>query len=252
MGRQVATEHAPLLVITATAAEAAPLCTELASLPGFMAATPGVAAEPATEALSGSLGSAGIVVRVLGVGKTNTSYGLTRALHDLAPRAVVQLGIGGTYAGSFVPVGGAAVAEDEYELDYGVLDRAGWRGTEALGFPLIAHSNKSTGNRIRTDPELTRWLSLEGRVPMVSFGTSDAVSGDLDVAAARRERADLAVESMEGAAGAQVALLAGVPFAEIRGISNVAGQRDKSSWEIRAALRAATTVLVRALRSGPP
>lgn len=195
------------------------------------------------------IGSTTVHVRTLGVGKTNTAAGLAQAIAELAPTAVAQVGIGGTYAGSFLPVGGAAVAEADWDLDFGVRYADAWRGADHLGFGLLPDSDlTAAGNRLPTDPELTRWLSLEGRVPVVAFGTSDAVSGDLTVAAERRDRFDLSVESMEGAAAAQIAVAAGIPFAQVRGISNVAGQRGKESWEIPSAIRAACAVLLAALR----
>jgi futalosine hydrolase len=149
--------------------------------------------------------------------------------------------------GSFLPVGGVAIAEAEYDLDVGVASTGGWRGMESLGFELVPGAGAT--NRVPTDPGLTRWLAGD-RIPVVPFGTSDAVSGDLATAAERHARFDLAVESMEGAAAAQTALAFGLPFAEVRGISNVAGQRDKGSWEIRAALRAAVATLTGAIRTG--
>ena len=40
---------------------------------------------------------------------------------------------------------------------------------------------------------------------------------------------------MEGAAAAQVAELHGVPWVEVRGISNIVEDRDLKKWDIRAA-----------------
>lgn len=226
-------------MITATPAEGAPLPEAWVPAPD---STP--------DRLSGTIRSTRIHLRALGVGKANTAAGLTRAILELAPAAVIQIGIGGTYAGSFLPVGGVAIADDDWDLDFGVSYAAGWEGAEQLGFGLLPEPvGGGAGNRLPTDPELTRWLSQEGRIPVVTFGTSDSVSGDLTVASERRERFDLSVESMEGAAAAQTAARLGVPFAQVRGISNVAGQRDKASWEIRTAIRVAVDVLVSALRN---
>ncbi|MEX2502149.1 MAG: hypothetical protein WD336_07220, partial [Trueperaceae bacterium] len=60
-----------------------------------------------------------------------------------------------------------------------------------------------------------------------------------------------AIESMEGAGVALACLLAGVPFVEIRGVSNVAGVRDKRAWQVRDALRAAAEAVRRTVRAGP-
>ena len=44
------------------------------------------------------------------------------------------------------------------------------------------------------------------------------------------------VESMEGAAFFEACLAAGVPFAEIRAVSNAVGEEDRSRWNIPLAL----------------
>ena len=49
---------------------------------------------------------------------------------------------------------------------------------------------------------------------------------------------------MEGAAIAHVARLYGIPCGEIRGISNRAGNRDRSSWRVKEAAVAAQEALV--------
>jgi futalosine hydrolase len=54
---------------------------------------------------------------------------------------------------------------------------------------------------------------------------------------------------MEGFGVASAAALAGLPFAEVRTISNLVGPRDRSAWRISAAL-AALTLAGRALGKG--
>ena len=229
-----------LLIIAATDVEAEPVASAVSS--------GRVVRHGPWTATEGMLAGAEVAVAALGVGKTATAAGLATLAQAWRPTAIVQVGIGGTYAGSFLAVGAAAVAEAEVDLDVGVTAVAGWRGVEALGFGLVPGSEARPSNRLPTDPDLTGWLSRGHRIPVVTFGTSDAVSGDLDVAAQRRARFDLSVESMEGAAAAQTAAALGIPYAEGRGISNVAGQRDKATWELRGAVRASATVLLGALR----
>ena len=45
------------------------------------------------------------------------------------------------------------------------------------------------------------------------------------------------VETMEGAAFFETCLRHGVPFAEIRAVSNFTGERDHARWDIPLALR---------------
>jgi len=52
------------------------------------------------------------------------------------------------------------------------------------------------------------------------------------------------IESMEGAALHYVCALQQIPFIQIRGISNLVGERDKSKWKIPESLIAATNACV--------
>ncbi|MQA92922.1 MAG: hypothetical protein GEU90_22310, partial [Gemmatimonas sp.] len=58
-------------------------------------------------------------------------------------------------------------------------------------------------------------------------------------------------ETMEGAAYAHVAAFYGVPFAEIRGISNLVEDRDTSRWRIAQGAEAAAEILALAVDSWP-
>ena len=63
------------------------------------------------------------------------------------------------------------------------------------------------------------------------------------------------VESMEGAAAAHICLLYGMPLVELRGISNLVGPRDRSSWQVEAAAersgKAAVAVAIHLLGGEP-
>ena len=53
---------------------------------------------------------------------------------------------------------------------------------------------------------------------------------------------------MEGFSVAIAAAMAGVPLMIVRGISNIAGDRDKSRWRIVDALNAAADVVLEKLK----
>jgi futalosine hydrolase len=55
---------------------------------------------------------------------------------------------------------------------------------------------------------------------------------------------------MEGAAIVHVARLLRVPVGEIRGISNIAGLRDRDSWRIEDAAAAARAALLAWIEAG--
>src|SRR5439155_15243049 len=72
--------------------------------------------------------------------------------------------------------------------------------------------------------------------------TTCAASDSAAHAAIRRARfPDALAEDMEGFGVALACRLAGVPLSIVRGVSNVAGERDPARWRIPAALAAART-----------
>ena len=172
----------------------------------------------------------------LGVGKVNTAAALALAIERLLPGAVIQFGVGGAYVGSFLSVGMVAVAQHDIHIDTGLKSNGAWHGMNELGFPLIA-GEQPLYNLIPTDQRLTHALVDATNAPLVIFGTSETVTGDFDAARTLHERFDLSVESMEGAAAAQVCYAMGVPFAQIRAVSNIVGETDKRAWNVPKAVQ---------------
>ena len=92
-------------------------------------------------------------------------------------------------------------------------------------------------------PVALRPLDTNG-LPFVTVNTctgSDTAARDIET------RTGGAVETMEGAAIAHVAALYGIPMGEIRGISNPAGNRDRSAWRVKEAAAAAQEALLRSI-----
>ena len=59
-----------------------------------------------------------------------------------------------------------------------------------------------------------------------------------------RESYKAAVESMEGAAFHYVCLQKKIPFLQIRALSNIVGERDKSKWDFRNSITALNHSLI--------
>ena len=68
--------------------------------------------------------------------------------------------------------------------------------------------------------------------------TVNTVHGNERTIAAVRDRYDPDVESMEGAAFMYASLIAGVPFAQVRAVSNAVLRRNRGAWKIDDAIRA--------------
>ena len=173
-----------------------------------------------------------------GVGKVNTAATLALAITTLKPKSVIQFGIGGAFIGAFLAIGHVVIATDEVHLDSGVRLKNGWQDMQALGFPLI-RGETNFYNKIPTDRKLTDEIQqLTGAIPCI-FGTSETITGDFEEAKILQERFDsfdVSIESMEGAAAAQICMALGIPFVELRGVSNIVGERNKAAWNIPVAI----------------
>jgi futalosine hydrolase len=183
--------------------------------------------------------AATVEVAVVGVGPAAAAAGTARclALAGTPYRAVISAGIGGGFAGH-IDVGGLAVATHSIAADLGAESPDRFLPLDELGFG---------PTRFEADPRLLELLgaalpeAVTGPVLTVSTTTGSAAA----TAALRSRHPDAVAEGMEGFGVATAAAQAGVPFAELRAISNPVGPRDRAGWRIREAL----AVLVNAGRA---
>ena len=184
--------------------------------------------------------AAGVILNVIAL----VRCGKRRDWHSVL-QTLLQLfsicGIGGAYPGSGLPLATAVWASSECYGDLGADSPDGFLDMEAIGFPVIAGTPRFY-NRLP--------VSLYPTTETRSFVTVNTCTGDDERALAIAARTGGAVESMEGAAIAHVALLYGIPSGEVRGVSNPAGNRDRSIWRVKEAAAAAQSALLQAWRLG--
>jgi futalosine hydrolase len=153
------------------------------------------------------------------------------AAHALALRTydlVLSAGIGGGYPPA--AIGDVVVADAIVFADLGAETADGFLGASDLGFDAA---------RFAVSPAVAANLAecTGGRTGTIL--TVVTVSGTAATADQRRARyPDAVAEAMEGAGVAEAARQAGVPFGELRAISNLAGPRQRSAWKITDALHA--------------
>ncbi|MCA9710892.1 MAG: futalosine hydrolase [Myxococcales bacterium] len=168
----------------------------------------------------------------LGVGKVAAALSLLRRGLERPPAAVVLFGLAGAYPGG-PAVGEACLVTDDWLADEGVDAPAGFVPLEALGL----------GRRgpWSTDDALTDRLdrALGGGLSRVRAATVSTCSGTDALAHARVLGCPgVAVETMEGAAVGAACAELGVPWAQLRVISNRTGDRDRAGWDLEGSLAA--------------
>jgi futalosine hydrolase len=147
-------------------------------------------------------------------------------------RAVLSAGIAGGFPGQ-AEIGATVVGARSIAADLGAESPSGFLLVEELGFG---------AGIVEADPTLLRALAsaLPGSV-LGDILTLSTVTGTAATTEALLRRYPAATaEAMEGFGVATAASAAGVPFAELRTVSNVIGPRDRSAWRIGPALAALT------------
>ena len=145
-------------------------------------------------------------------------------------------GIGGAYPGSGLPIGSVVCAESECYGDLGADSPDGFLDMQALGFACSLPGAAPLYNVLP--------MQIFPAARRARFVTMNTCTGNDADARAIEARTGGGVESMEGAAIAHVAALAGIPVGEIRGISNLVGNRDRGAWRVKEAATAAQEALL--------
>jgi len=188
----------------------------------------------------------GSVVVVSGYGGVNAAHALSCLLEAARPRLVLQVGIAGAFTGAGLGPGDLAVASSDSYTDLGVQTPTGWLSADGFAEPLaVAADGRGLRNTFVLDPDLVdaavrclhaaEWPDPLPRIGVGPFVTSDLVTGSRERADALADRWHAVAESMEGAAAAHICSLYGVPFLEVRGISNLVVDRDRDSWRVEEA-----------------
>jgi futalosine hydrolase len=183
---------------------------------------------------------AGWTTLVTGCGPAAAGARLGFALgRSPTPELVVGIGIAGAYPETGIELGAVVRVATEGFADLGCQDGADFVDLLDLGLP-------DTGLRRHWDLSAPAFLD---DLSVVRGTTCSVCTGALETAAERRRRTGASIESMEGAAWALACQVAGVPFAQVRAISNVAGPRDRPSWRIPQAMAALKRRLEESCRS---
>lgn len=194
----------------------------------------------------GRISDKSVIYMISGMGKTNAAHAATILLEGFSPKILILLGVGGAYPSAGLAVGDVVVAEKEVYGDEGVMVKNTFHGTEFIGIPLLKKGRKKYFNEFRLDTTLVKKAleatqritrhaprAMKGRAG--TFVTVSTCTGTGEKALELEKRFCALCENMEGASVAHVCAMYGIPVIEIRGISNIVGERDKDKWDIRLA-----------------
>jgi len=196
----------------------------------------------------GKLSRHDVLLITSGLGKVNAAHSATCLIENYPVNCVINIGVGGAYPGSGLKIGDVAVASKEIYGDEGVITSEGWHSLKKIGIPLVQHGRKKYFNDfLLADSSLTKYVrpvthhsySPDGQASLVTksgpFITVSSATGTRRRAIELEKKFNAICENMEGAAIAQVCAIYKIPMLEIRGISNIVGERDKRKWNLTTA-----------------
>ena len=194
--------------------------------------------------VQGLLADRTVVLLETGIGAVNTAQALTAVLQASRPVLVLQIGGGGAYLSSGLGIGDLAIATEENYGDLGVLTPDGWQPADVIGIPVL-QKDRDYFNRFPLRPALVarakalvRNIPWDAPAPQVRSGpfiTVQQCSGRASAGNELAARFNGICENMEGAAAAHLCMLYGVPFLELRGISNRVEDRSRETWDLNLA-----------------
>ena len=176
---------------------------------------------------------------VTGVGLMPSTYAIMQLIGSVKPDLVIQLGIAGSFDPSLM-LGTAVTVRREIVADMGVFETDGYHDIFDLGLSEKNMPPLEQGAIVNHHDHLIAAAAL----PDVSAVSVNEISSNPYKIHlfANTYKAD--IESMEGAALHYVCALQQIPFIQIRGISNLVGERDKTKWKIHESLLAATNACI--------
>ena len=187
---------------------------------------------------TGTLSGEKVLLMNTGIGKVNASHSASCIIEKFPVKKIINFGVGGAYPGSGLALCDLAVASKEIYGDEGVVDSGGWSSLKKIGIPLVREGGKKYFNEYPVSlPPIQKKSGKVRDIASVKirsgpFLTLSTVTGTRRRAGVLEKRFRTICENMEGAAIAQICTMYKIPMHEIRGISNIAGVRDRKKWDL--------------------
>lgn len=169
-----------------------------------------------------------------GVGILPSVFSLQQFIQQHPCDLLLQCGVAGSYHKAFVPGDVVYVKKDKFES-----------GAEEKDASLLTLKNL----KMEDPMELINPRAFPIPIPEVNALTVSVCSGTTPSIQRRIQTYQPDIESMEGAACHYVALKSGIPFYQIRGISNMVEPRNRDAWRMKEAIHAYSEMITQFLQT---
>lgn len=171
-----------------------------------------------------------VEILITGVGVPATMYYLQNKLQQKTYDLVIQAGIAGTFHQN-IELGEVVLVKQDTFADIGMEEQGNFKTIFDAGFADKDAFPFSNGWLVNSNNHFQHSILRQ-----VNAITVNKVSDSM----LQKQQAILhfspAIESMEGSALHFVCLQENIPFIQIRCVSNIVGERDKSRWKIKEAI----------------
>ena len=164
-------------------------------------------------------------ILITGVGLHAAAFEITQQLQHHHYDLVIQAGVAGAFEGSGLKMGDVVAVKQDAFGDTGAFENGQFHSLQQLG--------------LSSEKE---WLinqnNLPGKlkIPQVKAITINTITDYMPYVQALQQKWKADIESMEGAALHFVCAKKNVPYLQLRAISNMVGERDKSKWLLATAI----------------
>lgn len=189
---------------------------------------------------------------VTGIGPVEAAISLTRFLSESDANSasassldgIIAFGVCGAYPESDAKMLDVCIAENEYMGDLGV---AFDNQIEYFAENIFEDRTRFDLRNPLTENVIRILADLDISYKQGNFVTVNSCTGTLARGAFLRDHFNAICENMEGAALARVCSVYSIPFVELRCISNIVEDRDKSKWKVGEAISKGNEVLTKLL-----
>ena len=178
---------------------------------------------------------------ISGIGPVSTVYAIMNYLsQNSIPDLILNIGIAGSYTEN-LPIGRVVVPETDLFADLGICSGKEFIPLSRTGIKDDDDNITPVGNYNASREVVVR---LKEKLAVVKAVTVSTATGTSEAREAILKEYEPDIETMEGAAVYYVCNKKGIPCIGIRSVSNMAGERDKSSWDINLAFEQLGKALV--------
>jgi futalosine hydrolase len=166
---------------------------------------------------------------ITGPGLMTATHSLTRQVCLKKPDLVIQAGIAGCFNKN-IPLGSIVAVKHEVVADEGVVEEKKFK--TLFDLKLVKGNQFPYKNGWLVNPGANKLIKENG-FKVVNGITVNQITTDPRMVKEYLSRYKAVVESMEGAALHYVCLQSGIPFLQLRGVSNYIGERNKAKWDFQ-------------------